>query len=597
LPVLISSLIAGSLVAFLFLAFQQVQQALLRAGEARAQIAADQLANLLAQSAQQRLSEVQRIARDPAVRAYLDDPGDTTAGPARQRLIALTSTGQPAVELWDDAGRRVLTVDPARASAAPPPALPATERPSAQGVTAFMASGQAIYWDVAADVPAAAPEVVAESARAPAGMVLSRRLLTPSGSETISKLVGAGAVIRLGNQSGGPWSDLSRVTASPSVPVRPGVIDEHAPDGNRYLGWAAAIRGTPWIVLLEFPRNTIVAPARTFLLGMLGVVAVLVLAAAAAAYALSARITTPLLQLTHAAEAIADGRFEARVETGRRDEIGRLAIAFQTMATQVQGAQHELELRVAERTTDIRALNTELEQRVGELKALAGELEAFSYSVSHDLRAPLRHVSGFAALLEKTTATTLDDQSRRYVRTISEAATQMGRLIDDLLVFSRMGRAEMLRTRVDLQSLVAEVRDEVQRDAAGKAIEWIVGSLPVVTGDPSMLRLVFVNLLSNAVKYSSTRPRATIEIGTIDAAGETVVFVRDNGVGFDMQHAGNLFGVFQRLHSSEQFEGTGIGLANVRRIVNRHGGRTWAESAPDQGATFFVALPRAETET
>jgi light-regulated signal transduction histidine kinase (bacteriophytochrome) len=225
------------------------------------------------------------------------------------------------------------------------------------------------------------------------------------------------------------------------------------------------------------------------------------------------------------------------------------------------------------------------------LRAANKELESFAYSVSHDLRAPLRHVMGFAELLNKSAGPALDETGQRYVRTISDAAARMGRLIDDLLVFSRMGRAEMMRGRVDLSALVEEVR----RDAAvpdGHRIEWTIHPLPVVTGDASMLRQVVDNLVSNAIKYSSTRETARIDIGARTGdGGETVVFVRDNGVGFDMQYAHKLFGVFQRLHSNDEFEGTGIGLANVRRIVQRHGGRTWAEGAINRGATFYVSLP------
>jgi light-regulated signal transduction histidine kinase (bacteriophytochrome) len=234
---------------------------------------------------------------------------------------------------------------------------------------------------------------------------------------------------------------------------------------------------------------------------------------------------------------------------------------------------------------------TEHKAAVSQLQALTAELEAFSYSVSHDLRAPLRHVMGFASLLQQSAAPALDDQGRRYVRTIAEAAARMGRLIDDLLVFSRMGRAEFLRGRVDLGALVEEARRELAAAHKERRIEWRIHQLPAVSGDAAMLRLVLTNLMSNAVKYTGTRSVAEIEIGANATPEETVLFVRDNGVGFDMQYAHKLFGVFQRLHRTEEFEGTGIGLANVRRIVHRHGGRVWAEGAVGAGATFFIALP------
>ena len=256
-----------------------------------------------------------------------------------------------------------------------------------------------------------------------------------------------------------------------------------------------------------------------------------------------------------------------------------------------------LRARLEQMEAEIFQSSHEVQEVNQQLRTVNQELEAFSYSVSHDLRAPLRHIDGFVKLLDKQAREKLDERGQRYLNIIADSARQMGALIDDLLVFSRMNRAELRQAKVSSDSLVHEAIDGLHVETNGRPIHWKIATLPEVEADPAMLRQVWVNLIANAVKYSRPRNPAEIEIGCNAANGELVFFVRDNGVGFDMQYAHKLFGVFQRLHRAEEFEGTGIGLANVSRIIHRHGGRVWAESRPNAGATFFFSLPKKPIET
>jgi light-regulated signal transduction histidine kinase (bacteriophytochrome) len=245
---------------------------------------------------------------------------------------------------------------------------------------------------------------------------------------------------------------------------------------------------------------------------------------------------------------------------------------------------------------EIARLNQELEQRVVErtaqFEAANKELEAFAYSVSHDLRAPLRHISGFMELLQQRTESVLDEKSRHYTDNILDETNRMGMLIDDLLSFSRLGRQALAKSDVNLHLMVQKIVHELELEAKGRTINWHIDELPVVSADRTLIHAVLVNLISNAIKYTRPREVSEIEIGHRAEQAESIIYIRDNGAGFDMKYVDKLFGVFQRLHLASEFEGTGIGLANVRRIISRHGGQTWAEGAVDQGAIFYFSLPK-----
>jgi len=264
--------------------------------------------------------------------------------------------------------------------------------------------------------------------------------------------------------------------------------------------------------------------------------------------------------------------------------------------TEFRRQQRKAEEAQKQANEEIRRLNVELEkhvaERTAELEAANKELEAFSYSVSHDLRAPLRHIEGFVEILISTKTKSLDEESQRHLARISESTRQMGRLIDDLLTFSRTARAEMKKTHFQLTDLVRGCIRDLEQETAGRQVEWVLPKLPRVCADPSLLRQVMTNLLANALKFTRPRKMARIELGSHSEGNEHVIFVRDNGVGFDPRYTEKLFGVFQRLHRAVDFEGSGVGLANVRQVISRHGGRTWAEGQIDKGATFYFSLPK-----
>jgi signal transduction histidine kinase len=363
--------------------------------------------------------------------------------------------------------------------------------------------------------------------------VLHRTLTAvPRAGRQLADIIGTGAALRLGNRGGDLWTDLTAPVAPPAPEVRggAGAVEYEDPVRGAMLARAVSVAGTPWLLVVELPRAAALAGTERFLVRAMVAGALFVLAGAGAGWLLSRRLTVP--------------------------RIGR------------------------DRTDEVLALNR--------------ELEAFSYSVSHDLRAPLRAIDGFSRILSEDHAAGLGPEAARLLGVIRTNARHMGHLIDDLLAFSRLGRKELVTTDVDMAALARAAADELRAGAPERAVEVELGALPAARGDWALLRQVWVNLLSNAFKYSRGRVPARITVAAEVRNGETVYLVSDNGVGFDMAYGDKLFGVFQRLHRADQFEGTGVGLAIVQRIVHRHGGRVWAEAAPDAGATFSFTLEARE---
>ncbi|MEJ0103598.1 MAG: ATP-binding protein [Bacteroidota bacterium] len=434
-------------------------------------------------------------------------------------------------------------------------------------------SGDSIFYPIIASVT---------NNRKISGYLVRWRLqtATPEALKQLSQLLGTNAQVYVGNRDGSLWTDLLRSVEKPPVELQTGeAFFEYSREGmGPVLAAASPVPGTEWITLVEFSENIILtAPAR-FLKWIIMVGAVIVLAGFLVAWFVSRRITRPLDEFTQAASSVASGNYSIVVPVKTNDELGKLAIAFNAMTNEVRNAKEGLEQKVQLRT--------------GQLEAANSELEAFSYSVSHDLRAPLRSINSYANILYEDYATKLDDEAIRLTNKIISNGKKMGLLIDDLISFSQIARKEIKRQIVNMQELVKSCEIELLGAESENKYRIEYESLPPCIGDEGLLRQVWINLISNAIKYSSKKPEPRIEIGcTVNGETQTY-FVRDNGAGFDMKYIDKLFGVFQRLHSNKEFEGSGIGLALTKRIINRHKGQIYAEGKIGDGACFYFSLSK-----
>jgi len=573
LPLFVSALLVAVVLVMLGAAYQQVRRAALSLATERVQRLTKVYVDLFQREPTTRRTQMATLAADPRVRDFVTSGGGRGRDwvLAAMRHIAPDTARNLAIEVWDSAGRRLyLRGDSALRSD------PATTPPPDSAVLSpyRLRHDTLMYYEVQAVVRAAT------EGRVIGRVVQIRRLnLSKQAREILTGIAGGDVSLLIGNADGDPWTDLEHVIPALPAAARASRVPIAYERGETKFGLAAPIAGTPWMFVTELSRRQLLAPSHAYLRRMAVIAAVIVLAGAFGAWWVSRRITTPLNRLTTAAAAIANGDLAQRVDVPGTDELGRLGRSFNAMAGEVERARSDLEGQVVERTRALRETNA--------------ELEAFSYSVSHDLRAPLRAIHGFARILLEDHGKELEPEAKRVLGVIDENTRRMGQLIDALLSFSRLGRKELETTRIDMTDLVRVVAEEVRRAAGERPLDITVGPLPTAVGDRELLRQAVTNLLDNAAKFTLHRAPGRIEVGHRADGAETVYYVKDNGAGFDPRYAGKLFGVFQRLHRVDEFEGTGVGLAIVQRIVQRHGGRVWAEGQPDAGATFFFTLPGA----
>ena len=574
LPLLICLLLLVMILLFGTISYMGIRRASLAIGQQRLQSLTEQLSGMLQQSGHNLVAATRTVANNQDLLDYLQAdpahpslPGKTTE--AFQKL--LTDSQTVSVELRDLQGKQLLDMGrPGMPDATKE--LP-KDRPDNNMVGKLYRVGDSLYYPI-----------IATSARdsKPLGyLVRWRAVRTTSRSVTdLSKLMGSKAALYVGNDDGSLWTDMVQPVPAPPMPIQSIhkiVHYDHA--GGAVIAYMLPIPGSKWMVAVELSETLILEAAGRFLYWIIGIGVFLILTGSLIAWLISRNFTRPLDRLMRAAGSIEAGDYSARsdIDTDRRDELGKLALSFNSMAAKVHHIQEQLEHKVESRTQELEAANK--------------ELEAFSYSVSHDLRAPLRAVSGYTMMLKEDYDASFDDEARRITNNILANVNMMGRLIDDLLGFSRLGKREVRRQPVDIRELAETAVADLSAASPTEKFHIDVAPMPACKGDSDLLKQVWMNLIGNAIKYSSKREDPHIAIGSMEDTEGPIYFVRDNGAGFEMKYADKLFKVFQRLHSHEEFEGTGIGLALVKRILDKHKGQIWAESSPGNGAVFFFRLP------
>ncbi len=578
LPLLIFVLLLSIIVTFSAIAYMGVKSDAMKVGHERLQSLTQQLSSLFGQSAQAMITATKATANQPSIKQNL------LSGGKEQRTEALDALGKLGLDkqsvmigLLDANYQQLLHVTKDSI-------VPRFNYDSLLSKifinTDSNSVGNLYYLKDSLYYPVLVP--VSDNKKV-IGYIVRWRIQysTSKAIEQFSQLIGEDAALFVGNADGSLWSDLMKTVDKPPLNKQSGTpfFEYNNLNNKPVVAAAQAIPFTHWVVLIEFSKQRMVASANRFLSRVIIAGGIIIAIGLLLTWILSRSITKPLKKLTAATSAIAKGDYSQPVETKRADEIGELARSFSIMTEQVHLSQQTLENKVQERTSQLETVNK--------------ELEAFSYSVSHDLRAPLRAINGYATILKEDYTDKIDDEANRLADKIISNAKKMGQLIDDLITFSQMGAREITYRKIDMRKLAEQCVTELLNNEPQGKYKVDIQSLPPCMGDETLIRQVWLNLISNAIKYSSKQAAPYFEIGYTEKDNMSTYFIHDNGVGFGMQYAHKLFGVFQRLHSPKEFEGNGIGLAFVKRIINKHNGEISAESVPGGGASFYFSLPKS----
>jgi signal transduction histidine kinase len=576
LPLLICLLLLSLILTFGAVSYFGIRKATLGIGQDRLRSLTGQLSSLFGQNAKSMLASTQASANQ------------VTASGTRvvfQKIMQDTLTSR--VELVDTSGNvlsaesrtapgkfvigqdgRDISINGGRSIIA---AEITAKHPDSNFVGKFYRLEDSLYYPVITPV-------IAD--RKTTGFLVRWRVVqaSPKSVAQLSQLLGANALLHFGNSDGGIWTDMAKTVPPPPFDIHTvkDIVTYDQPGLGKAIASTLPVPGTKWIILVALSQSAVLEAADRFLFWIIGSGVLLTVVGMLIAWQISRNFTRRLDRLSQAAATLASGDDSSPVPVDRHDELGKLAADFNSMALQVTRAHHSLEQQVRLRTKELEAANK--------------ELESFSYSVSHDLRAPLRAVSGYAIMLKEDYEDTFDAEAKRITGNIISNVKMMGRLIDDLIAFSRLGKREVARRNIDMKALAEACTSELLNGWPEEKFNFVVSDLPGCFGDEDLLKQVWLNLIGNALKYSSRTVAPLVEIGHTSNGNGTIWFVRDNGAGFDMKYADKLFKVFQRLHSQDEFEGTGIGLALVRRIIDKHKGRIWAESTPGSGAVFYFTL-------